>query len=290
MSLAQILLCSLVLSIATPAIGQQPPPRFPDSLRRSLARVVGTAVALGSEETMASGSFRFDEPGATPDDRLRLLHIPFKHRWDREGSPVAPFLGAEVAQIVVDEEIDTFGKPFDRSRTSAVNASLTGGVEWRLTEHFRFEPAIALIHSWLRNRFDYDNPLSRTVLEPVIDEIIVNWDLRALSIEPSAALVFSSRTSPHRIESRYRIAYIHTDPLSSSSDLLESAPTSASWIGEARVSLARPLPGSLFGRPLEVEGVLSRTDLGGDVRKGADMSHFHELDLALRFVPCPWRP
>jgi len=161
---------------------------------------------------------------------------------------------------------------------------VSGGGEWRVSERFRVEPSLTVIHSWVSNRFDYQNPLTRTLYEPVIEDVVVNWDMRALSVEPSATLSFAARASRCRFGSGYTLAYIHTDPLTSSSDLVESAPASASWIGEARVSLASPLPGSLLGRRLELGGEVTRTDLGGDVRRGAGLAHFYELDLKLWFL------
>ena len=162
----------------------------------------------------------------------------------------------------------------NESRTSGLVMSLEGGVRFSFPSDFSSRATLGLIYGRTKSEFDANTPAGLQA-EQAFGGGFVNWLVDTLTIAPSLDLAWRPRFGDFTLMPSSRIIYFRTEQLHSTSDELDVAGDSISWIN--RLDGDYKTPWDIGGYPLHFGGHFSRVDLGGNLRDGLQSNYFYEI-------------
>jgi hypothetical protein len=196
----------------------------PDQVRAQVASArLGAGYAqminLSATPDLSAASYRID--GADPSADLDVLRLPYQAKWLPLSDDADLYWKAEAGWLQLKQDFPwnptpgaagTFGSKWT---AYSVGAGVLAKV--RLGSGFSVEPAVDVALARLQNRTSYSG--SATVLQPLLDGLLFNWNADAWLVTPGVAVEWTDVVGEGRARVRGHVArswiasFDETDPV-----------------------------------------------------------------------------
>ena len=250
-----------------------------DQLRRDLANTdigAGYAQMLNFFVEPSISASRLDSDDADYD----IFKVPLQYGLGRDDGDWEVLLRATLSHATAEETFSLVeGETIDGEWT-ADSAAFGAGVRWALSEQMAFILGGELGVSRLDSDADYNGPIGRSRLAPIIDGVLVNWDTNAWIASANAGMDYKWQwLDRYDMSFKGRYTYSHISSYSESRDL----PSFSESTGTAslKLDLRHPWRMSLWERPLFGIANIGGTAFTGSNRDALGFTHFYEIGYAI---------
>ena len=196
----------------------------PDQVRAQVASArLGAGYAqminLSATPDLSAASYRID--GIDPSADLDVLRLPYQAKWLPLSDDADLYWKVEAGWLQFKQDFpwnpapDAAGTFGSKWTAYSVGAGVLAKV--RLGSGFSVEPAVDVALARLQNRTSYGG--SATVLQPVLDGLLFNWNADAWLVTPGVALEWTDAVGEGRARVRGHVArswiasFDETDPV-----------------------------------------------------------------------------
>ncbi len=268
--------------LATTANAQEADPDIDallNDINQGINQIVNAATLFTSQESVSSGYFKFkaNEPDES-DTEMDVLRLPA--RFDLSNDPDAqlkPFVRGQLGYLRASESLAAIegGGDADFSVIKTFTAELGGGVDIVLVEGLVLTPEGSISYSRVENNYDYNNPFSQQIIQPLFDEEAFNWDLDIITYSPKVKLAYTLPIDPVKITISSRYAYFYNDSVGSTSSIIDIS--SDTNLFQNGIQATIPLGFSVFESGVGFRPFFVRSDVHGAARRGLEFAHFYEV-------------
>jgi hypothetical protein len=205
-------------------------------------------INLSATPDLSAASYRID--GMDPGADLEVLRLPYQAKWLPLSAAADLYWRIEAGWLQFRQDLpfnsalDAPGSFDSKWSTYSIGAGLLAKV--RLGNGFSLEPAVDVALARLQNRTTYNG--SASILQPVLDGLLFNWNADAWLFTPGVALEWTDTVSAGTARVRGHVArswitsFGETDPVQHFSE--------ATNIYSVRVEYVQPAGWKAFERPL----------------------------------------
>ncbi len=203
------------------ALDAQP---VPDQVRAQVASArLGAGYAqminLSATPDLSAASYRIDD--LDPSANLDVLRLPYQAKWLTLSDDADLYWKAEAGWLQFKQDFlwnptaDTAGTFGSKWTAYSMGAGVLA--KFRLGSGFSIEPAVDVALARLQNRASYGG--SATVLQPLLDGLLFNWNADAWLVTPGVAVEWTDVVGEGRARVRGHVArswiasFDETDPV-----------------------------------------------------------------------------
>ncbi len=221
---------------------------------------VNALVILTSQNMLTSGEYDFDD-GIS----MRIYNFPADYHFDPFWKELNFFVNGSVGYSKAEQEVEIVpGIPDDYTRFDTVAARIGGGIRFRSEGHFEMSAGADIILSYIKNRYDYNSPLSESTIKPMIEGKFANKTQNAFTYELFWKLGYYPQWQEWKPYAEVEFDYFDTKTDFSTQSLSHFASRS----GGSRLKLGVETPPFLhaYGSGLSAEFYTQGNVFTGDVR------------------------
>lgn len=267
-------------------------PEEESSLRQAFAQFTAANTVFTSRNTVATGSFSFDNEGGdfsvlnlpltytfgSAEDKQRVqLRAAFGHLSARQSN--TSFL--EIAEEAQAEypEIFNFNNQADFLKDEATSLSLGAGIIFQPVANLKIQPSFDLTWTHVRREFDYNNFVS-ALIGLKYDREIFNNSTESISYSPSLSTSYKvDLGGGYWISPSVLYTHIWTEDLWSKSTYAKFSIDSG--VLQTQLMANIPLPFTIIAEPTNLRPSVRLTDLHGGVRHSLQETTFFDFGLEL---------
>jgi hypothetical protein len=236
---------------------------------------VNTNTLFASQDLISNGRFvqrRRDEP----DTKYETFRLPVEIPLADEKAAFRPFFQSTGALLKVTSGVTappgTGENDFSVSHLFAVTAAT--GAYIRLLEGLFVVPSIGVTYAHLRNKYDFNNAYSQSVLESENREFF-DWSMDLFTYSPSIKFVYQRAIGDAELKYTVGFSHLLNDSIHSTSDKIDV--NSASGLLVDRVEYSEPLGVSVAGGDLSLRPFFQWSNISGKAASGLRFVNMFEM-------------
>ena len=247
-------------------------------VRDAVNGAVGVTVTFSSNRSISGGSFALDDD---EDTDIEVYKIPATWKLGKSESQVQPFIQLLVGYFGSDSSGGGSFEPADSVDFDTYSAGLTSGVTIGiLGEQLSIEPSLGLFYSRVELDYDANSVQTMELLQPFIEEGLLNFDLDTYTIAPGIVGRYSQELSSD-LKLLFLSDYTYLQTGSTSSDPVARGFSASTSVLRNRMDVEINSHMQVKRRSLWIKPYFGRTELFGDTQDSLGVNYFYELGLDL---------
>ncbi len=213
------------------------------------------------------------------DPRLNVTRIPLRHVFKSDLRDWSPFIEVGLAYQTIKADFEILEGETISADWKASGGSLSTGVEFPITENFSLIPVLDIGLVRLENEANYQGELVTSVVKPVYEGLLFDWDADAWLIGASLGFDYNHDFRKADVTVHGSITHNYIDTYDSSSDLIDF--DSHDTTLAIKLDSVHPTNLSVGAFPLALVTHVGGTTFLGDNRDALGFDYFFEFGLAI---------
>ena len=213
------------------------------------------------------------------DPRLNVTRIPLRHVFKSDLRDWSPFIEVGLAYQTIKADFDILEGETISADWKASGGSLSTGVEFPITENFSLIPVLDIGLVRLENEANYQGELVTSVVKPVYEGLLFDWDADAWLIGASLGFDYNHDFRKADVTVHGSITHNYIDTYDSSSDLIDF--DSHDTTLAIKLDSVHPTNLSVGAFPLALVTHVGGTTFLGNNRDALGFDYFFEFGLAI---------
>ena len=284
--ISRVLLC-LLAGMPLPAMSQTA--QDIDLIRQS-AKETFNQVEIGAgyaaivdfavSRDISSATFYPDEVDGIVDPKLTSTKVPFRFILGGDETGRRPFVQGHFAYQTLDSGFDVLPGEFVDSTWTTFGASIAAGIELPFGDHFKLLPVASVGYGRIENRADFYGPISETLLEPALSELVFNWDANTVVYGASLGADYTRDVGGFDIEILASLTHHRIESTSASNEFTDIRGHVTAF--DFEVNSIHATSWKLGGYPLSIVGLFGGTKIIGPDRDALGFDQFLEAGIGLQ--------
>jgi len=249
----------------------------PKEIGASYAALVSFAV----NPEIATAKFHPDTPNSISETSLKASRLPFRFSLNSpdDGDPLY-FMQGLLARETMDATIRVTPDEYMLSRWETFGLSVTGGAEFPLNEKLSLITAGTVGVAHLQNDTSYRGEQVESVIRPIFDNFLLNWNARSVLVGASLALDYQRTWDSHYLDIHTSLSHNQLDSFNESGELIKIQGGITTL--DAEVQSIHPLQYQLADHPLSIVFIGGATAFLGPNRNALGFNSFAEAGVGLQ--------
>ena len=239
----------------------------------------GAIVSFAVSPDITSATFYPDHGSGVADPTIKVIRVPYRHVFGEDNGGSRPFVQALLAYQTFDALFEPAPDESVDSRWRTYGAAASFGYEVPLSDHLVLLPAVNASYGRVDNRAQYSGTISESVLQPVFQGVLFDWDADVLVYGASVAMDYKQSFGTYDVEVLGGLTYHRVDSFHTSSSFVDIETDITAF--DIELNSVHPTGINLGAFPLSVVGLLGNTTLLGPNRDALGFDQFFEAGLAL---------
>jgi hypothetical protein len=290
---------ALVLMAVLPglALGQISPEQA-NQIRNAIGDRIEALTILVGDYGLAGGSFRstgqfqFGERTHATLGLTKLGGAGEKGDPQPLGNPNVrwqPRLEGNMGSLQTEDHLQSPLVEGDVSKLSGYALEFGGGARYWFSKGFSVAPVITAIYGHMSSNYTAVSPFMKANLPRAIQEGLVGWRLDTWTAVGSLNLQYIFTWKRAIVTLSSEPDFFHTETGRSSNPHARASGDASAWAN--KIDVDAPLGILLWGHELHSGGYFTRTDLGGALERGLNVSYIYEAHgrVTLDFLNKLWK-
>jgi hypothetical protein len=228
---------------------------------------------------ISSATFYPDEVDGVVDPKLKNTKVPFRIFLGGNDTGRRPFVQGHFAYQTLESGFDVLPDEFINSTWTTYGVSIAGGIELPFGEYFKLLPVASVGYGRIENRAKFYGPISESLLEPALSELVFNWNANTVVYGASLGADYRRDIGGFDVEILGSLTHHQIESTSASNEFTSIRGHVTAF--DFEVNTVHATPWKLGGYPLSIVGLFGGTKFLGPDSDALGFDHFLEAGIGL---------